>query len=296
MSDYTQITDYSTKDALASGDAAKRILGSEIDAEFGAIATAIASKLNSSGGTDLAVADGGTGASTAADARTNLGLGTMAVQAASAVAITGGSVAGINDLAVADGGTGASTAANARTNLGLGTIATYAATDVSTVLARDVSTNSVTNTSVETTVFAYTVPGGTLSTNRMIRITAVAKYTNSSGANQSFAIKVKYGGTVVAYFDHQAVTTDATNSRMIYMAVNLTANNATNAQSCTGTQSLGPAQANGGGGIAHSTHVSGHTDLAIDSTINQNIEMSCAHSTAATTVIYAVYGVQVELV
>lgn len=50
---------------------------------------------------------------TASEARTTLGLGTMATQAASAVAITGGSVTGITDLAIADGGTGASTAANA---------------------------------------------------------------------------------------------------------------------------------------------------------------------------------------
>jgi len=74
---------------------------------------------------------GGTGATTASGARTNLGLGSISTQDASSVAITGGSITGITDLAIADGGTGASTASGARTNLGLGTIATQDSSNVS---------------------------------------------------------------------------------------------------------------------------------------------------------------------
>lgn len=67
----------------------------------------------------LTVANNLSDLNNAGTARTNLGLGTIATQAANSVSITGGSVTGITDLTVADGGTGASSASAARTNLGL---------------------------------------------------------------------------------------------------------------------------------------------------------------------------------
>lgn len=52
------------------------------------------------GGTDVPVTDGGTGASTASGARTNLGLGTISTQDASNVSITGGTISSLTKLGV----------------------------------------------------------------------------------------------------------------------------------------------------------------------------------------------------
>jgi hypothetical protein len=47
MSNYTKLTDYASKDALPTGTPAKIVKGAEVDAEFTAIETAIATKANS---------------------------------------------------------------------------------------------------------------------------------------------------------------------------------------------------------------------------------------------------------
>jgi hypothetical protein len=86
MSNYVQSTNFATKDALPSGDPLKIVKGTEINTEFNNIAVAVATKADTASPTftgtvtiptlaltnDLAIADGGTGASTAAGAAANL--------------------------------------------------------------------------------------------------------------------------------------------------------------------------------------------------------------------------------
>jgi hypothetical protein len=127
MANYTKATNFTAKDGLSTGNPSKIVKGSEIDIEFTAISSAVASKadINSPTLTGTPAAPTATAGSnttqlattafvkTAVDTAT-ASLGTMSTQNANAVAITGGTIVGITDLAVADGGTGRSTlAANA---------------------------------------------------------------------------------------------------------------------------------------------------------------------------------------
>jgi len=137
MANYTKATNFTAKDSLPSGNSGKIIKGAEIDTEFTAIASAIASKadINSPAFTGTPTAPkAGSGTNTTQIASTSfvtgaisdLGIGTLATQDSDAVAITGGtisgvSITGITDLAVADGGTGRSTLSANAVLLGNGT-------------------------------------------------------------------------------------------------------------------------------------------------------------------------------
>jgi len=128
LSNYTKSTNFATKDNLSPGDPLKIVRGTEIDTEFNNISTAISTKTDNSaaaitggsisGITDLAVADGGTGASTATAALNNLlpsqtGNSSKYLQTDGtnatwdAISINTGDITGT--LPVANGGTGVTT-------------------------------------------------------------------------------------------------------------------------------------------------------------------------------------------
>lgn len=134
MANYVKTTNFATKDSLPTGNSGKIVRGTELDNEFNAIASAVASKadLNSPAFTGVPTAPTATAltnttqvATTAyvRTAITNLNLGTIATQNSDNVSITGGTITGITDLTVADGGTGASSFTQHSVVLGNGTSA-----------------------------------------------------------------------------------------------------------------------------------------------------------------------------
>ena len=125
----------------------------------------------------VAINNGGTGGTTAAEARANLGLGAAASADLNNIAITGGTITGITDLAIADGGTGASNASAARTNLGL-------------IIGQDVQQYSATLaafTGVTTNGIVVKTAGGS-ATSRSITASTNVSVTNGDGVSGNIAI------------------------------------------------------------------------------------------------------------
>jgi hypothetical protein len=152
MSNYTQSTNFATKDALTSGDPLKIVKGTEINTEFVNISVAIATKA------DLA--------SPTFTGTVVIPTATITTATIATANISAGTITGITDLAIADGGTGASTAANARTNLGLviGTNVQAWDADLDTWATKTAPSGTVVGTTDTQTLTNKTLTSPTLTT------------------------------------------------------------------------------------------------------------------------------------
>ena len=177
---------------------------------LGTIATQAASNVSITGGsitgiTDLAVADGGTGASNASDARTNLGLviGTDVLSPSGSAAnltsfptfnqnTTGTASNVTGTVAVLNGGTGATTTSGARTNLGL-----VIGTDV---LAPNGSAASLTSFPT----FNQNTTGTAASTPKLLT-------TNFTIEESGGKLIFKYGATTIASMSSTGLITSSAN-------------------------------------------------------------------------------------
>jgi hypothetical protein len=164
--------------------------------------------------TDLAVADGGTGASSASGARTNLGCGSIATQDSSAVSITGGSVGSAVALGMFPAGTAllfAQTAAPAgwtkstthndkmlrivSGTAGSGGSAALSTAWSSVALSGTVAGHTLTVTELPSHTHSGTTSGQSADHHHSLPVTTSPYVCNGSGANFAIVGAGTSGGT-----------------------------------------------------------------------------------------------------
>lgn len=171
----------------------------------------------------------------------------------------------------------------------------------SSALTRDVAEATVgPSDTAETTVFTYTVPGGTLSTNKMLRVTLLGDYFNNSGGASTFTVRAKFGGTT--FFSANPSLAALATRRQLVVQVTLAAFNSASLQVGTGslyTDNNGDAT----NGVA--TNMIGapgvwyagmKNNLAIASASDAALLISFQHGTSSGSISAKAHVVHVELI
>lgn len=235
MSDYTKTTDFAAKDALASGNPSKAVVGTEIDDEFNAIATAVATKYDSNDDNQangIAALDGSAllapavipaattsavgGLETATDAEAQTGTATDKIVTPDNLGQNAGMVADI--LGLTDPGAdtiiGWDDSASAAISFTIGTGLTSSGTSITTddsaivhdSLSGFVGNEHIDHTSVTLTAGNGLTGGGDISTNRTFNVVgADGIVANADDVSLDISSLTDLSGTDVAATDEFVV-------------------------------------------------------------------------------------------
>jgi hypothetical protein len=177
------------------------------------------------------------------------------------------------------------------------------------VQSRKVTPTTITNSNAETALHTYTVPGGTLGTNRILHISGTGTITQGTGAAQNITFRVKYGGTIVANLNFSNVPPYAAGILGPWsFDCEIAGAGATNAQTskCIGAIAFNSGLFTGTGSsfldlaatnIVQSTAVlpSVHASVAVDSTVSQPLVVTGILGVAQPTISITLSTAYVEV-
>lgn len=166
-----------------------------------------------------------------------------------------------------------------------------------TLLDRSTTEQAVTNSTTPTSIYAFSVVGGILSTNRTLRLTITGRYTNTSGGNSTAAFTGTYGGTTfianTAFRNFSTATTGG-----IKLTILINANGAANSQRVQSslehiTDATLPGNTVFG---ASTTLTSVQNGMAEDSTAAKTLTILWTHGTADLLITYTRFDALLELI